>query len=105
VLQTLPSLRKSRPRDLLRAEELNAYHNKQSYAECNHSNALMTYALKYNTKDASCKLALDTATTTLMTVYGSMVRSMGSCGRVPGAGAHSSSSGGSGGSRRRTCPS
>jgi hypothetical protein len=55
VLQTLLPLRKSRPRDLLRAEELNTYHNKQSNAECNHNNALMTYALKYIAEIASRK--------------------------------------------------
>ena len=55
MLQTLPPLRKSRPRDLLRAEELNAYHNKQYYAECKHSNVLMKYALKYIAEIASQK--------------------------------------------------
>ena len=44
-------------------------------------------------------------TNALRSIYGSVVRSTGLCGRVPGAGAPSSSSGESGGSRRRTCPS
>ena len=62
----------------------------------------MTYALNYNTIVASCKVVLGTTT---MTVYGSKVRSIGSCARVPDAGAHSSSSRGSEGSKRRTRPS